>query len=132
MIRKRRKLKKKNISLLLLVIAVIITCIILFINHQKDVPSNNTTTQAVEEVKPQVDTLTLVMAGDALIHDRLYNDAYHDGGYDFKPYLKLIKEKVKDFIVANSKLRRRFINSYPNILEKIKEVLEKSKLSLKK
>ena len=100
MIRKRRKLKKKNISLLLLVIAVIITCIILFINHQKDVPSNNTTTQAVEEVKPQVDTLTLVMAGDALIHDRLYNDAYHDGGYDFKPYLKLIKEKVKDYDLA--------------------------------
>ena len=43
-----------------------------------------------------------------------------------------IKEKVKDFIISNSKLRKRFINSYPNILEKIKDVLEKSKISIKK
>ena len=40
------------------------------------------------------------MVRDALIHDRLYNDAYNDGVYDFKPYLKLIKDKVKNHDLA--------------------------------
>ena len=44
--------------------------------------------------------LTLVMAGDALVHDRLYNAAKKDDTYDFKPYLKLIKEKIKDYDLA--------------------------------
>ena len=42
----------------------------------------------------------MIMVGDALIHDRLYNDAYNGTTYDFKPYLKYIKEVVSSYDIA--------------------------------
>ena len=45
----------------------------------------------------------MVMVGDALIHSSVYNDAArlaNWNGYDFKPQITLIKEKVKDYDIA--------------------------------
>ena len=60
--------------------------------------------QGEENVAPTEETATpaedytasIVMVGDALIHDLVYKDAYGDGGYDFKPQIaatKLVVEK---------------------------------------
>ena len=97
--KKNRKVKIKKFSVIiffLLIVAFIV--IIKFIpSKDKDLgkPDDRNDTPVVIE-----DKITMIMVGDALIHDRLYNDAYHDGGYDFKPYLKLIKAKVKDYDLA--------------------------------
>lgn len=97
---KKKKLSLKKISFLFLVL-IFIGIIIYFKLDSK--PTNNTKNNKPEEIieeKPQVYNLSLVMVGDALIHDRLYNDAYKNGTYDFKPYLKLIKERIKDYDLA--------------------------------
>ena len=98
MIVKRKKLKVKNISILLVIILLIIISICFFSNLNK--PKVNNVDDKVEVNIPQEYKLTLVMVGDALIHDRLYNAAKTDGGYNFKPYLSLIKERIKDYDLA--------------------------------
>ena len=95
---KRKHLKKRNISILLIIILLIVSTICFFSKGtfakqetvNKDIPIDTK-----KEYK-----LTLVMAGDALIHDRLYNAAKKDNSYDFKPYLTLIKEKIKNYDLA--------------------------------
>ena len=97
--RKKRKLKTKRITLLLLLVIIIISIpFIIKLNGKKEEPKKLDV--KVIEPKEKVYQLKLIMAGDALIHDRLYNEAYHDGTYDFKPYLKLIKEKVINYDLA--------------------------------
>ena len=97
--RKKRKLKTKRIILLLLLVIIIISIpFIIKLNGKKEEPKKLDV--KVIEPKEKVYQLKLIMVGDALIHDRLYNEAYHDGTYDFKPYLKLIKEKVINYDLA--------------------------------
>ena len=95
--RKKRKLKTKSIILLILLIVIVSIPITI-----KLLESNKPKEQVIKanEPKKEVYKLKLIMAGDALIHDRLYNDAYKNNEYDFKPYLKLIKEKVKNYDLA--------------------------------
>lgn len=97
--KKKRKLSLKRISLLLLVLGIIIFGIILICSNKSN---NKQEIEKPKEEEPKVleYKLNLIMVGDALIHDRLYNDAYKNGTYDFKPYLKLIKEKVKNYDLA--------------------------------
>ena len=95
MVRKRRKLKIKSISILLLMLIAVGGVIIYLVKDKKEpileeIPK-------VEEPKEKVYKLSMVTAGDALVHDRLYNDAKTNEGYDFKPYLKLIKDRIKDY-----------------------------------
>ena len=97
---KRNRLKIKNISILLIITILIVTTICFFSKetYAKNENINESPANPKKEYK-----LTLVMAGDALAHDRLYNDANRQAnynGYDFKPYLKLIKEKVKKYDLA--------------------------------
>ena len=95
---KRRKIKIKRIIIAILIpIIITIALIKAFPKKEKEEKILEPTEQ---ELVVKEDKLNLVMVGDALIHDRLYNDAYHDGTYDFKPYLKLIKEKIKDYDLA--------------------------------
>ena len=91
---KRRRLNLKRISILIIII-VLVVCLIKFLPNKNNELKNETI--ITPEPLFKENKLSLVMVGDALIHDRLYNDAYHDGSYDFKPYLKLIKEKIKDY-----------------------------------
>ncbi len=94
--KKKQKISIKKISIFFLVIALIFFILKLIIPTSKE----EETLKVPELPKEKIDKLSLVMVGDALIHDRMYNDAYHDGKYDFKPYLKLIKEKVSDYDLA--------------------------------
>lgn len=95
--RKKRKLKTKSVILLILLIVIVSIPITI-----KLLESNKPKEQVIKvnEPKKEVYKLKLIMAGDALIHDRLYNDAYKNNEYNFKPYLKLIKEKVKNYDLA--------------------------------
>lgn len=43
-----------------------------------------------------------------------------------------IKEKVKDAIFNNSILKKRFIESYPSIYEKVKEIIDKNRFNNRK
>lgn len=56
-----------------------------------------------EEVSVKEYTASLVMVGDALVHNSLYNDANrlaNYNGYDFKPHIELIKEEVLKYDIA--------------------------------
>ena len=95
---KRRKIKIKKIIIAILILIIITIALIkLFPKKEKE---EKILEPADKKFVVKEDKLNLVMVGDALIHDRLYNDAYHDGTYDFKPYLRLIKEKIKDYDLA--------------------------------
>ena len=96
MVKKSRKSKIKSISLFIIFLLIIIFVIINIPkkkNQEIDIKPDNS--PKIKEYK-----ISLIMAGDALIHDRLYNDAYRDGIYDFKPYLKLIKDKIQNYDLA--------------------------------
>jgi poly-gamma-glutamate capsule biosynthesis protein CapA/YwtB (metallophosphatase superfamily) len=54
----------------------------------------------VKEEEPVVNKLSLIAAGDALIHSTVYNRAYTNGTYDFKPMLTHIKNIVKEYDLA--------------------------------
>ena len=69
----------------------------------------NTKTKQVEKVSkqkikkitsPKEESISLVMVGDNLIHDKIYNEAKTKDGYDFTKMYTLIKEKIKDYDLA--------------------------------
>ena len=44
-----------------------------------------------EPPKKETYTANMIMVGDVLVHDRLYNDAYNGQTYDFSKYFKYFK-----------------------------------------
>ena len=96
---KKKKLKVKNICIFFAIIILLLTFIFFFLSLNDN--ENNTIINEVKDDTPSEYKLTIVMAGDALIHDRLYDAArISNNSYDFKPYLSLIKEKIKDYDLA--------------------------------
>ena len=53
-----------------------------------------------EEYVPTTTSLSLVMVGDALIHDAIYSDAYQNNLYDFRPMLSEMKPIISKFDLA--------------------------------
>lgn len=53
-----------------------------------------------EKPKPEVSKVSLIMTGDALIHGAIYQDAYRNNVYDFRPMLSLIKPIVTKYDLA--------------------------------
>lgn len=101
MARKKRKLNLKRISIFLIFILLIVV-VVNSLNNDKNTKNNNLSSIKKEDTK-QISSISLVMVGDALINDNLYNDANklaNYNGYDFKPYLKLIKERIKNYDLA--------------------------------
>ena len=105
--RSRRKKKKIKIIPVLLTLLLIIGIIIGFIYGTKYLKNNKKPTDKEPEIikkkDPVVSTANLIMVGDALIHSSVYNDANRLAnwiGYDFKPQIELVKEKVKNYDLA--------------------------------
>ena len=91
--KKKRKLNlKKTIKLLIFIL--ILFLIIVKIIPKRIKPEQIKTINV--EVTPKEYSLSLAMVGDALINDNIYNDAKNNN-YDFSPYLRLIKERIKDY-----------------------------------
>ena len=95
--------------LALIVITCIIALIVLVSNNEKVDNSNsslgklNSSKQEVQEEKEETTSATLIMVGDSLIHSSVYRDANRlagGNGYDFKPMITEIKEKVRNYDIA--------------------------------
>lgn len=100
---KRKKLKVKNILLfilLLIFIPITITLISNKLNKKENIKQEE---PPKEESKVKEYTVSLIMVGDALVHNSLYQDANklaNYNGYDFKPQIELIKEEVSKYDIA--------------------------------
>lgn len=102
--KKKGRQGKKFFKILLIFITLLILIlgIVLIVNkiNKKDKEVNNKEIIASKEEKYK---LSLIMAGDMLVHDKIYNEARknaNNNGYDFKPMLTYIKDIVKDYDLA--------------------------------
>ena len=104
-IRKKKGRQRKKffkIFLIFITLLILILGIVLIVNmiNKKDKEVNNKEIIASKEEKYK---LSLIMAGDMLVHDKIYNEARknaNNNGYDFKPMLTYIKDIVKDYDLA--------------------------------
>ena len=65
--------------------------------------NNNVIASNKNENKEETYKLSMVMVGDNLIHSSIYNEANRNAnydGYDFKPMITMIKDKVKGYDLA--------------------------------
>lgn len=109
--------KKKQIQIklwkLVVFISIIIAGIALLSNKNdknvfekisnKNNSNNNEETIVVNVPEDQTTTISMVMVGDNLIHSSVYKDAQRlagGNGYDFKPIIEYIKEKVQNYDLA--------------------------------
>ena len=93
-----------SIVLLIAVIALIGLKIYTNTDETIGTASSKEENRVIEE-KPQEETtsVSLIMVGDNLVHSSIYKEARRNAnnkGYNFKPMLKLIKEKVEDYDIA--------------------------------
>ena len=72
--------------------------LILFNSHDGGEIAEEATTEP--EPQPQDYEASIVMVGDALIHDLVYKDAYTGSGYDFKPQIAATKPIVQKYDLA--------------------------------
>lgn len=105
---KRKRKVKKNVKIILAVLGtlMIVSGVVLAQFHldfstskKQEVPKEE---EQIEEEPKRIETeASLIMVGDALIHNSVYNDAKtSDGGYDFRPMLSEIKPIVEDYDLA--------------------------------
>jgi len=110
MSKKRRKINKIKVLRFLILVLLLIIVIILGIDKltKKELKiinkENLNKTPEKEEIKEPVnDKLSMIMVGDNLIHDSLYEEAHINAnydGYDFKPIYELIKPIVSKYELA--------------------------------
>ena len=104
--KKKRKLNIKRIILFILILILIPISIPLTyskLNKDNFFKENNHSVDKEEEPKIEEYEASLVMVGDALIHQSLYKDAArlaNYNGYEFKPYLEYIKEEISKYDIA--------------------------------
>lgn len=99
--RRKRRLKKraKFLFLILLLIGIGVACFGYDMYHGKKVTKKVVKTVKIEKY-PKEYKASLIMVGDALIHNSVYQDAYSNGTYDFKPMLENIKPVIKKYDLA--------------------------------
>ena len=93
-----RRRKKKN-KIVIIVLLLLVAIAGFHYGYNKSSSSNNKI-EVKEEEKPKEYSASLVMVGDLLVHDRLYNAMKTSNGYDFKPALTYIKDIVKEYDIA--------------------------------
>lgn len=103
--KKKRRYKKKRILLAVLIFLILLSIVALTsyknLNKKNEqLPTDEKNEEVIEEPKEQIHKLSLVMVGDALIHDDIYIDAKTNAGYDFKPMLSLIKKEISNYDLA--------------------------------
>ena len=106
--RKKRKLKKQVkkgliITGIILAILLIIASVLLFVFKNKNNRDNEVNAPVQEEEKEKISKASLIMVGDALIHNAVYSDARrlaNYNGYDFKPQVELVKEISSKYDLA--------------------------------
>ena len=105
--RRRKKINyPKLITVLLIAFLLIGAAVYLFINRN-NIFKNNDNKNENNNVPPVIEKkeykANMIMVGDALIHSSVYRDANrlaNYNGYDFKPQIEFIKEKVQGYDIA--------------------------------
>ena len=103
----KRKINRKGI-ILISIILVLLILIFLYryiyginlLKQESDNNSNDITNNTNQKEDKKVYQANMIMVGDVLVHDRLYNDAYNGQTYDFSKYFKHFKDYVKDKDIA--------------------------------
>lgn len=102
--KRRKRIKLKENALIICLFLFLILCLCIFVLSGKDkaieVPKENIPNVEVkdDEKSPKVYEVKMIMVGDALIHDRLYNTVRNeDGSYDFKPTIQYIKPIITKY-----------------------------------
>ena len=98
--RRHRKKRIKIVPILTLLIIIVGSFYGIHILKKSRGSSEPLDAYINNEVKEKEYSTSLIMVGDVLIHDRLYNDAKSGNTYNFKKYLPYIKEYVKKFDLA--------------------------------
>ncbi|MBR2786695.1 MAG: CapA family protein [Clostridia bacterium] len=108
--KKKKKNEKSNLLKVVVFIAIVVVGILIFSNmSSKNIienatnNNNNQPKTVTEEPTEVTTTASLVMVGDNLIHSSIYKDAQRlagGTGYDFKPIIEYIKEKVQNYDLA--------------------------------
>ena len=104
--KRKRKLKVGRIliALTILIIVIVGGCLLV-----KKLTSNNTNNNVIagdknnQKEEEKTYKLSMVMVGDNLIHSSIYKEANKLAGYDgydFKPMITMIKDKVKGYDLA--------------------------------
>ncbi len=107
MAKKKKKALKKSVRsfILLLILGVLLgvslATIKNFTKKEEEPVTPSVVPPLIEEEKgPTVTTASLIMVGDALIHEAVYGDAKTTNGYDFKPMLENIKPLISSYDLA--------------------------------
>ena len=103
-----KKKRKKRIKWGRVIVAVILLVFIIFgINKVLSFSNNSKINNSDKIIKTKKDnsikkedSLTLVMVGDNLIHDKIYNYFKKDNSYDFRPMLEFVKPIVSKYDLA--------------------------------
>lgn len=97
--KRRRKVNKKKVILFIFIIIILVIGSIFIVSKLFDkevVPSGN----SVDNTKEENYSIKLLMVGDNLINDKIYNTMKTNDTYDFKPIYTYIKEINKDYDLA--------------------------------
>lgn len=105
----KRRRKSNNIPPIIYIVLIIIAIIGIYFlctSNKNDENKNSIgTVKEKEEQEPKEETtsMSLIMVGDNLVHSSIYKEAHRNAnnkGYNFKPMISLIKEKVKNYDLA--------------------------------
>ena len=103
----RRKIRKINkfkvirfIILVLLLFIITFLVINRFDNSKEIVNGNKSIDVEIDNDSVKEKKLSLVMVGDNLIHDKIYNYAYKNGKYDFNSIFEFMKPVIQKYDLA--------------------------------
>lgn len=101
MARRKSKLKPWFKGLLFIFAVVVIgtfLCLNFFGKEEKNSNSQNKPKdKPVQKETKKEYKLSIIMAGDGLLHGYVYRDAESNGSYDFSKQIELVKDKIKDY-----------------------------------
>ena len=109
--RRKRRLKWKNIIIATLIVIILLSTLIvsgILLTKKINNKSNKHKKAEISLIKPKKEepketSVTMITAGDNLIHSSVYKDANKNAnykGYDFKPMYELIKPIVSKYDLA--------------------------------
>ena len=99
---KKRIKRKLNIGNIFLAFCLIILLILLiiFLSNNKSTPAPIIKENIKKKQTEENYKVSVITAGDNLIHSSIYKDANHDNTYNFKPMYELIKPIISKYDIA--------------------------------
>ena len=100
-IRKINKFKVIRFIILVLLLFIITFLVINRFDNSKEIVNDNKSNDVkIDNDSVKEKKLSLVMVGDNLIHDKIYNYAYKNGKYDFSSIFEFMKPVIQKYDLA--------------------------------